>query len=273
MLVALGLIIVGAVFFVDAVEHLATSLGVSEVLLALVIAPVATELPEKFNSIIWVRQNKDTLAMGNITGAMVFQSTIPTVVGLVLASDAWSIRGGLVHGLRLGRDRVHRVGGDLHPDGPRAAGCAAGTCWSAACSTSPTSILVIVVVRATPARNGALRARAVSPGRGRRERGHVRERGVRVAPATGGVAPAPRRAADRSRRTTGPSRLAGTWSWYRLWATCRIRSRGRPEPLERDLEVALGRLVCPDLLGRDDPVELDAQPLGSRPRTGRRRSW
>ena len=94
VLVALGFIIVGAVFFVDAVEHLASTLGVSEVLLALVIAPVATELPEKFNSIIWVRQNKDTLAMGNITGAMVFQSCIPTVVGLVLASEAWSIREG-----------------------------------------------------------------------------------------------------------------------------------------------------------------------------------
>jgi cation:H+ antiporter len=94
VLVALGFIIVGAVFFVDAVEHLASSIGVSEVLLALVIAPVATELPEKFNSIIWVRQNKDTLAMGNITGAMVFQSCIPTVVGLVLASEAWSIQEG-----------------------------------------------------------------------------------------------------------------------------------------------------------------------------------
>jgi cation:H+ antiporter len=94
VLVALAFIIVGAVFFVDAVEHLASTLGVSEVLLALVIAPVATELPEKFNSIIWVRQNKDTLAMGNITGAMVFQSCIPTVVGLVLASEAWSIHEG-----------------------------------------------------------------------------------------------------------------------------------------------------------------------------------
>jgi cation:H+ antiporter len=89
VLAALGLIIVGAVFFVDAVEHLATQLGVDSALLALVIAPIATELPEKFNSIIWVRQGKDTLAMGNITGAMVFQSTIPTVVALVFASDHW----------------------------------------------------------------------------------------------------------------------------------------------------------------------------------------
>jgi cation:H+ antiporter len=64
---------------------------VSELLLALVIAPIATELPEKFNSLIWVRQGKDTLAMGNITGAMVFQSAIPTVVALVLAGSAWTV--------------------------------------------------------------------------------------------------------------------------------------------------------------------------------------
>jgi cation:H+ antiporter len=89
VLAALGLIIVGAFFFVDAVEHLSSSFGVAPIIVALVIAPIATELPEKFNSVIWVRQGKDTLAMGNITGAMVFQSTIPTVVALLFASDAW----------------------------------------------------------------------------------------------------------------------------------------------------------------------------------------
>ena len=91
VLAALGLIVVGAVFFVQAVERIALQIGVDEALLALVIAPIATELPEKFNSIIWVRQGKDTLAMGNITGAMVFQSTIPTVVALLFASSAWHI--------------------------------------------------------------------------------------------------------------------------------------------------------------------------------------
>jgi cation:H+ antiporter len=89
VIAALGLILLGAVFFVDAVEHLATQLNLDPALLALVIAPIATELPEKFNSVIWVRQGKDTLAMGNITGAMVFQATIPTVVALVFASDTW----------------------------------------------------------------------------------------------------------------------------------------------------------------------------------------
>ncbi len=94
VLAAIGFIIVGAIFFIGAVTNVAHTLGVSEVLLSLIIAPIATELPEKFNSIIWVRQGKDTLALGNITGAMVFQATIPTVFGLVLASETWAVTEG-----------------------------------------------------------------------------------------------------------------------------------------------------------------------------------
>ncbi len=91
VLVSLGLILIGAVVFVDAVEHLATQLRVAPAILALVVAPIATELPEKFNSIIWIRQGKDTLALGNITGAMVFQSCIPVVVALLFAAESWAI--------------------------------------------------------------------------------------------------------------------------------------------------------------------------------------
>lgn len=91
VVVALGCIVAGAVFFVGAVQELAASLGVGSALLALVIAPIATELPEKLNSVIWVRQGKDTLALGNITGAMVFQSAIPTSIALLFAPAAWSI--------------------------------------------------------------------------------------------------------------------------------------------------------------------------------------
>ena len=93
VLAALGMIIAGAVVFVGAVEHLAEQLHVAPAILALVVAPIATELPEKFNSVLWIRQGKDTLAMGNITGAMVFQSCIPTVVALVFAAESWSVTG------------------------------------------------------------------------------------------------------------------------------------------------------------------------------------
>jgi cation:H+ antiporter len=73
----------GAHLFVGAVEHLSMSVGIPAGLIALVLAPLATELPEKFNSVLWLRDNKDTLAIGNITGAMVFQSTIPVSVGVL----------------------------------------------------------------------------------------------------------------------------------------------------------------------------------------------
>ena len=94
VLVSLGLIVVGAYAFVGAIDHVAHELDVDSTLLALVIAPIATELPEKLNSVIWVGQGKHTLAMGNITGAMVFQSCIPTVVALVFASSTWVVAEG-----------------------------------------------------------------------------------------------------------------------------------------------------------------------------------
>ena len=88
---SLALIVGGAIVFVDGVGRVAVAIGVDATLVSLIIAPIATELPEKFNSVIWIRQRRDTLAMGNVTGAMVFQSCIPTVVALVLAPEAWHI--------------------------------------------------------------------------------------------------------------------------------------------------------------------------------------
>jgi cation:H+ antiporter len=90
VVLALAMIIVGAQVFVGAVEHLSTLIGLDPTILALIIAPIATELPEKFNSVLWVRNGKDTLAMGNITGAMVFQSAVPTVLGLLFTSWAFT---------------------------------------------------------------------------------------------------------------------------------------------------------------------------------------
>jgi len=82
LVVSLGAIVGGAQLFVTEVEHLAETLGVPALLLALIIAPLATELPEKANSVIWVRADKDALAVGNVAGAMVFQAMIPVAVGM-----------------------------------------------------------------------------------------------------------------------------------------------------------------------------------------------
>ncbi len=83
IVLGLGGIIGGAHLFVRAVEMLAQNLGVSPLVLSLLITPVATELPEKLNSLLWVYQRKDGLAVANITGAMVFQSTFPVTAGLI----------------------------------------------------------------------------------------------------------------------------------------------------------------------------------------------
>lgn len=78
-----GLLIGGAKLFISSVEQLSVLLGVSALILSLLIIPVATELPEKVNSILWIRKRKDTLAVGNLTGAMVFQGTLLPALGLV----------------------------------------------------------------------------------------------------------------------------------------------------------------------------------------------
>lgn len=84
LFIALGLIIAGAKGFVGGVEHLAELLNIPVIALSLLIVPIATELPEKVNSILWIRQGKDTMAVGNITGAMVFQGSILPAIGIFL---------------------------------------------------------------------------------------------------------------------------------------------------------------------------------------------
>lgn len=96
--VALAGIIIGAEIFVHEVEILSETLGAAPLVVSLLITPIATELPEKFNSVLWIRRRKDTLALGNITGAMVFQSTFPVSIGLIFTT--WHLTGdALVAGL------------------------------------------------------------------------------------------------------------------------------------------------------------------------------
>jgi len=109
-------IMVGAHFFVHQVAHLSHALQINPLILSLVVTPIATELPEKFNSVLWVRVKKDTLALGNITGAMVFQSCIPVAVGLwmtpwVLGRDTLFSAGLALASAALLYAEVHRRDG------------------------------------------------------------------------------------------------------------------------------------------------------------------
>lgn len=100
LLVGLGAMVGGAHLFVEELVHLAESIGVEALVLSLILAPLATELPEKVNSFFWVRENKDALALGNISGAMVFQSTIPVGIGLLFTD--WELSGNAILSVGLG---------------------------------------------------------------------------------------------------------------------------------------------------------------------------
>jgi cation:H+ antiporter len=100
LVVGLGAMVGGAQLFVEELLNIAESLGVEAVVLALILAPLATELPEKVNSFFWVREGKDSLALGNISGAMVFQSMIPVGIGLLFTQ--WELSGNAALSVGLG---------------------------------------------------------------------------------------------------------------------------------------------------------------------------
>ncbi|CAN5116332.1 sodium:calcium antiporter [soil metagenome] len=89
VLVALGGILGGAYMFVGCIQNLSDDFNISPLVLSLIVTPIATELPEKINSVLWLRANKDTLAIGNVTGALVFQSCFPVAFGVAFTS--WNL--------------------------------------------------------------------------------------------------------------------------------------------------------------------------------------
>jgi len=68
--------------FVEQLDRLTPAIGISPQVVSLFVTPIATELPEILNALIWVKQGKDRLALANISGAMMIQATIPTSFGL-----------------------------------------------------------------------------------------------------------------------------------------------------------------------------------------------
>ncbi|MCI9110697.1 MAG: sodium:calcium antiporter [Bacilli bacterium] len=97
--IALTLIIMGAEVFVDSISYVSKLLHIPAFILAIIITPIATELPEKFNSVIWISREKDTLALGNITGAMMFQASILPAIGILLTDWTLNSSGTIISSL------------------------------------------------------------------------------------------------------------------------------------------------------------------------------
>jgi cation:H+ antiporter len=106
-LAGLGVIVAGAEVFVHAIQTLGSALHVSHLAFALLLAPIATELPEALNSsAIWARRGKDVLALGNLTGAMVFQATFPVSIGLLFTPWHLDLVAGVAAAIALGAGLV-----------------------------------------------------------------------------------------------------------------------------------------------------------------------
>lgn len=97
--IALVIIILSAKLFVIEVTDIAAIYSIPAFVLSLIIAPIATELPEKFNSVLWISREKDTLALGNITGAMVFQSSMIPAIGICMTN--WQLTSGAMYSALL----------------------------------------------------------------------------------------------------------------------------------------------------------------------------
>jgi cation:H+ antiporter len=90
----LAVIYVASQLFVAQLEWVGPEVGLSASVVALLLSPIATELPEIMNAIIWIRQRKASLALANISGAMMIQATVPSGIGLLFTS--WKFDGPLV---------------------------------------------------------------------------------------------------------------------------------------------------------------------------------
>jgi len=85
---SVAMLVGGAELFVRALESAGHAVRISPLLLSLVVVPLATELPEMFNSVLWVRDREDGLAAGNVLGATAFQACVPGALGLAFTD--WS---------------------------------------------------------------------------------------------------------------------------------------------------------------------------------------
>ena len=91
---ALVVIFLSSQVFVHQIEAIGPWLGLPPQLVALLLSPIATELPEILNAVIWVRQGKQTLALANISGAMMIQATIPSALAIMFTP--WLLQHALV---------------------------------------------------------------------------------------------------------------------------------------------------------------------------------
>lgn len=81
--IGLALSVVASRLFIASLWQASFVFGVSPFVISLFLSPIATELPEASSVVLWMRRKEDNLAMGNVLGAMMFQTSIACAIAMV----------------------------------------------------------------------------------------------------------------------------------------------------------------------------------------------
>lgn len=93
---SLGGLVGGSWLFIHTVKEMAILIGGTQaplvgLILSIIFAPIVIEIPSRVNSIIWLRESKDTLAFAAITSSMIFQACILAMLGILFSP--WKLGG------------------------------------------------------------------------------------------------------------------------------------------------------------------------------------
>jgi cation:H+ antiporter len=89
LLMGIGLLVLGSQFLVNGAVGIASSLGVSGLVLGLTVVALGTSLPELATAIVALRRGERDMAVGNIVGSNIFN------IGMVLGVPAMFFDGGI----------------------------------------------------------------------------------------------------------------------------------------------------------------------------------
>ncbi len=98
LIASLLALIGGAGLFIHTIKEISLFEGIPTALsglsLAVIFAPLVIEIPSKFNLKERLNASKDTLAIGNITSSLIFQSCILTTLGILFSP--WKLEGSAI---------------------------------------------------------------------------------------------------------------------------------------------------------------------------------
>jgi cation:H+ antiporter len=83
LVIALVVTVFASRWFVVSIGQAATTLRLAPFLVSLFLSPIATELPEATNVVTWMIRDEDSLAVANVLGAMMFQTSIACSIALL----------------------------------------------------------------------------------------------------------------------------------------------------------------------------------------------